>query len=72
MYKMVMKSLLLLSLVLALSVGACAQHKPVVEDKNKIVRRIKIHSADPMLIAILLNGKTHFLLAPEQSTVIKR
>ena len=38
---------------------------------NKVVRRIKIHSADPALIALLLAGKADFQTSPELSTIWK-
>ena len=40
-------------------------------DNGKIVRRIKIRSADPAYIAMMLRGHQNFNLPPELSTVNK-
>ena len=38
---------------------------------GKIVRRIKIYSADPYFIAMMLSGHQNYNLAPETSTILK-
>lgn len=54
------------------SVCAFAQEAPSVKPDTKVVRKIKITHADPMLIALLLSGKLNLTSAPEISTVIKK
>jgi len=38
---------------------------------GKIIRRIKIRSADPYFIAMMLAGRQNYNLAPETSTILK-
>ena len=38
---------------------------------GKIIRRIKIRSADPYFIAMMLAGHQNYNLAPETSTILK-
>jgi hypothetical protein len=38
---------------------------------GKVVRRIRIHSADPYFIALMLKGNKNFNAQPEYSTIIK-
>jgi len=46
--------------------------EPPAKPNDKIIRRIRVRSADPMVIAMLMaNSKTDFSLPPEVSTVIK-
>ena len=55
-----------ITILLFLTLTSCvfsSQSKP----ENKIIRRIKIRSADPRLIALLLAGHQNYNLSPEQS-----
>ena len=66
-----MKTIFKLSLC-ALIVSTCVvSNAQDVRKSNKIIRRIKIRSADPALIAALLSGKQNYNLPPELSTVNK-
>jgi hypothetical protein len=58
------KIFIILSLTTLIFSAAFADKK-----SDKPIRRIKIHSADPQLIALLLSGKQNYNIAPEISTV---
>src|SRR5687767_13568425 len=45
--------------------GPPPQHDP----NNKVIRRIKIHHADPALIMLMLSGNQSTAFGPEMSTV---
>ena len=70
-----MKKLFLITFAI-LSTCAFTQQSPQQPEKlikdNKVVRKIKFSHADPMLIAIILSGKSTFVTQPENSTVIKK
>jgi hypothetical protein len=67
---MIMKKILA-SLLCVLMVSGLAGAQDAPKPDNKIIRRIKIRSADPRLIALLLSGKGNFLTPPESSTILK-
>ena len=67
---MIMKKILA-SLLCMVMISGLAGAQDAPKPDTKIVRRIKIRSADPRLIALLLSGKGNFLTPPESSTILK-
>jgi len=72
-----LKTIIAVTLISCASCFVMGQNPPVKNDlnnKNKIVVRIKINHADPALIAWILSGKQQSMwqTSPEISTVNKK
>jgi hypothetical protein len=69
-----MKKLLVIlcaAICAASSMGQDAVLPKAPPQDGKVIRRIQIKSADPQLIAFLLQGNQNFILPPEISTIMK-